>query len=190
MHPGVALQVTGATNAALKTLRVGDSTGSDMYNVPYTVTVVGAGSYMSVQPWNWAADVNSAGQVRPCPSQLSRTPAANASALASHVPASALPGAAQQLHCQASAHAVNNKRGYLPPSAQHDVAGAGLTPLVGRQITGPVSADWEALQMNGTNTVNIGTIAFASSAAALTPVSVSVNGAACALTVVPNPTET
>lgn len=70
------------------------------------------------------------------------------------------------------------------------MAGAILMPLMCRQITGPVSADWEALQKNGTNTVNIGTIAFASSAAALTPVSVTVNGAACALTVVPNPTET
>ena len=66
MHPGVLLCVIGAANPALKTLRVGAATGSDTYNVPYTVTVVGAGSYISVQPWNWAADVNSSGQVRPC----------------------------------------------------------------------------------------------------------------------------
>ena len=110
------------------------------------------------------------------------------SALAPQAPASALPVAAQQLPWQASA--VYNKRDYLPTSSQHDMAGASLTPLAWRQITGAVSADWEALQRNGTNTVNIGTIAFASSASALTPVSVTVNGAACALTVVPNPTET
>ena len=71
-----------------------------------------------------------------------------------------------------------------------EIAGASLTLLAWCQITGPVSADWEALQKNGTNTVNMGTIAFASSAAALTPVAVTVNGAACTLTVVPNPTET
>ena len=91
----------------------------------------------------------------------------------------------------ASQHAccIDN-RSPLPPSSQHEVAGASLTPFVWCQITGPVAADWEALQANGTNTVNIGTIALASSAAALTPVSITVNGAACALTVVPNPTET
>ena len=43
---------------------LGFQTGSKPYNVPYTVTLTGAGSYTSVQPWNWAANVSSSGQVR------------------------------------------------------------------------------------------------------------------------------
>ena len=57
------------------------------------------------------------------------------------------------------------------------------------QVTGPATAGYEALLAQGANTVQMGAISVAGTQGALTPVSVSVGGDACALTVQKNPYE-
>lgn len=57
------------------------------------------------------------------------------------------------------------------------------------QVSGPASNSYEALMPNGANTVQMGAIAIAGMQGALTPVSVTVGGDACALTVEKNPYE-
>lgn len=57
------------------------------------------------------------------------------------------------------------------------------------QVSGPASTGYESLLPNGANTVQMGAISIAGTQGALTPVSVSVGGDACALTVEKNPYE-
>ena len=68
------------------------------------------------------------------------------------------------------------------PDRKHDVR---LTA----QVSGPASNGYESLLPNGANTVQMGAIAIAGMQGALTPVSVTVGGDACALTVEKNPYE-
>ncbi len=52
-------------------------------------------------------------------------------------------------------------------------------------MSGPVSAGYEALIAQGGNTVTIGAIAISGKAGNLTPVSLTVGGDTCDITVVP-----